>query len=216
MGNSPSITISDSFSIGYNTPIASAESAMNLGAGNHFLLARNGRGKTTLLKTLSGGLKAKSGEYAANGRLQFVNEFLEFDRELTPATVFKALVPRKRRKQAIEIAETVELDYRKPFGKLSRGNRQKTLLILAECRAAEDHAPILLLDEPFTGLDAFTQEFFLNHWSENTSNTLRLITCHPDSDEADFPSVVTISDAKLSHINPDSDLHWGALKSTLN
>lgn len=216
MGNAPSIIISDSFAIGYDTPIATAATSMNLGAGNHFLLARNGRGKTTLLKTLSGGLKAKFGEYASYGQLQFVNEFLEFDRELTPSTVFKALVAKKRRKQALEIAETVELDYRKPFGKLSRGNRQKTLLILAECRAADDRPQILLLDEPFTGLDAFTQEFFLKHWTENTSNTLRLITCHPDSDEAEFPSVVTISNAKLSHLNPDSDRHWGTLKSALN
>ena len=217
MGNAPSITISDSFAIGYNTPIASAASSIELSVGNHFLLARNGRGKTTLLKTLAGGLKAISGDFASNGRVQFVNEFLEFDRELTPTTVFKALVPKKRRKLALEMAETVELECRKPFGKLSRGNRQKTLLILAECRAAEeDQAQILLLDEPFTGLDAFTQEFFLNHWSVNTSNTLRLITCHPDSDEAEFPSVVTISNAKLSHVNPDSDCHWGALKTALN
>jgi len=141
---------------------------------------------------------------------------LEFDREITPATVFKALVPKKRRKQALEMAETVELDYRKPFGRLSRGNRQKSLLILAECRTADEQAPILLLDEPFTGLDAFTQDFFLNHWSGNTSNTLRLITCHPDSDEAEFPSVITISDAELHHLNPESDRHWGALKTALN
>lgn len=216
MESAPSITISDSFAIGYNKPIATTAASIELGVGNHFLLARNGRGKTTLLKTLSGGLKAKCGDYTSNGRLQFVNEFLEFDRELTPATVFKALVPRKRRKQALEMADAVELEYRKPFGKLSRGNRQKALLIIAECRAADEQAQILLLDEPFTGLDAFTQEFFLNHWSENTSNTLRLITCHPESDEAEFPSVVTISNAKLSHINPDTDRHWGALKTALN
>lgn len=216
MGTPPSITMSDSFAIGYNAPIAAVESSIALGAGNHFLLARNGRGKTTLLKTLSGGLKAKSGDYTLNGRLQFVNEFLEFDREISPATVFKALVPKNRRQQALDIAETIELDYRKPFGKLSRGNRQKTLLILAECRADDDQPQILLLDEPFTGLDAFTQEFFLNHWSENMSNTLRLITCHPDSDEAEFPSVITISNSMLSHMNQDSDLHWGTLKSTLN
>ncbi len=216
MENTPSITISDSFAIGYNTPIATTASSIELGVGNHFLLARNGRGKTTLLKTLAGGLKAKSGDYTTNGRLQFVNEFLEFDRELTPATVFKALVQKKHRMQAIEMADAVELEHRKPFGRLSRGNRQKALLILAECRATDQQSQILLLDEPFTGLDAFTQEFFLNHWSKKTSNTLRLITCHPDSDEAEFPSVVTISNAKLSHINPDSDRHWGALKTALN
>ena len=216
MENSPSITISDSFAIGYSKPIASASEPIEIGVGNHFLLARNGRGKTTLLKTLSGGLKAKGGNYTSKGKLQFVNEFLEFDRELTPSTIFKALIPKKRRKQAFEMAEAVELEYRKPFGKLSRGNRQKAILILAECRAAGEEPQILFLDEPFTGLDAFTQEYFLNHWSKNTSNTLRLITCHPESDEAEFPSVITISDAKLSHINPDSDRHWGSLKTSLN
>ena len=212
----PKIHLSEQFSIGYKQPLATTSDAISLGEGNHYLLARNGRGKTTLLKTLAGNLKSKGGAFEIQGKLQFVNEFLDFDRELTPASIFKALVPKKRRAEALAMAEKVELDVKKPFGHLSRGNRQKTILIMAECRTSPSIQNIMLLDEPFTGLDAFTQQFFLKHWQNDTANTLRLITCHPDSDEMQFPSVVTISDSKLTHLTNEQSHRWSSLKGQLN
>ena len=49
-----------------------------------------------------------------------------------------------------------------------------------------------------------------------STNTLRLITCHPDSDEMQFPSVVTISDEKINHLTHDQNHNWGELKTQLN
>ena len=62
-----------------------------LTGGTHFLLARNGRGKTTLLRTLAGTLKPVAGNFRAEGFIQYLPEDLRFDPEITPAMIFRML-----------------------------------------------------------------------------------------------------------------------------
>jgi len=76
MCNSPAIGITDGLSIGYQFRLAVAVGDIELGCGTHYLLARNGRGKTTLLRTLAGVIKPIIGGFACDGRCQLLSEDL--------------------------------------------------------------------------------------------------------------------------------------------
>lgn len=215
--NSPSIHIPNGLKIGYGrTEVARAAEVMDLGPGNHFLLARNGRGKTTLLRTLSRGLPTLSGSPVMNGRVQFIGEALAFDGDLPARVIFKTMLDSYACRQAMELAERIELNVVKPFGQLSKGNRQKVLLVLAEYRARPDEASIVLLDEPFTGLDAHARDTVFSVWEARTEGILRLITTHPDYDSMDLRRPVVITDGEIRLARADEGRDWGQLKRHLN
>jgi len=89
---SPTIGLPSGLSIGYHERLAEvveADGNIELGTGTHYLLARNGRGKTTLLRTLAGVLKPLGGDYSCQGRCQLLSEDLVFDRELPAKLIFK-------------------------------------------------------------------------------------------------------------------------------
>ena len=63
---SPRVELSCGLSIGYEGRLACVDGrdeGIVLEGGTHYLLARNGRGKTTLLKTLAGVLNPLGGDY---------------------------------------------------------------------------------------------------------------------------------------------------------
>ena len=122
----PSIHFESGLEIGYNSTLARFGDVVNLSSGTHFLLARNGRGKTTLLRTLAGTLKSVKGKFRVEGFVQYLPEDLRFDPEITPATVFRMLIPKARQAAALDLAARIELDLKKPYGRLSTGNRRKT------------------------------------------------------------------------------------------
>lgn len=211
----PRIHLEKDLEIGYTEPLARFVADVELGGGTHFLLARNGRGKTTLLRTLAGSLKPLGGAFRTEGALQYLPEDMRFDPEITPATIFRMLLGSKRRKQALELAERIELDVRKPFGKLSTGNRRKTTLIAAEFSVRESRGNILLLDEPFSGLDAFARAAFEEIWRDSSEEVLRLVSCHPDYDSMEMPSALLIEGQQARHLSSD-DQTWSSLKQLLN
>lgn len=215
--NPPNIQIPLDLRIGYGrTEVARAVEAMELGAGNHFLLARNGRGKTTLLRTLARSLPALAGSATMNGRVQFIGESLAFDGDLPAKVIFRTMLDSYGYRQAMELADRIELSVGKPFGKLSKGNRQKVLLVLAEYRARPDEASIVLLDEPFTGLDAHARDTVLSVWESRTQGILRLITTHPDYDSMDLRRPVVITDGEIRLARPEEGRAWGQIKRHLN
>lgn len=211
----PSIELSSGLQIGYGKPIAKLDREIRLGGGTHFLAARNGRGKTTLLRTLARTLRQVSGDFRTQGFLQYLPEDLRFDPEIPAKTIFRAMLPAGRFREAIALAEQIELDTDKPYGCLSTGNRRKTSLILAEFSVKETTGNILLLDEPFSGLDAFARQAFENLWQMSGDKVLRLVSCHPDYDDMSMPSTIVISNGKLEHLQGD-DQCWSRLKQQLN
>jgi ATPase subunit of ABC transporter with duplicated ATPase domains len=68
----PSIRLGYGLAIGYTAPLAKFEQSVELGGGTHFLLARNGRGKSTLLRTIAGSLKKLSGDFSTDGFMQYL------------------------------------------------------------------------------------------------------------------------------------------------
>lgn len=198
------------------TSLASTAHSIDLGHGRHLLLARNGRGKSTLLKTIAGILPTLDGTVECSGTVQFVDEELRFDNELKPRQIFKALFHNGERSFAMQMAERIELDVEKPYGKLSKGNRQKVGLIIAEARTRAGGAHIVLLDEPFSGLDFAARNQVDEIWSENSERIVRLVCVHPDEPTLKADSALAIRNGQLEHISVDGSLDWIETRNSLN
>lgn len=212
---SPTLQLQEGLTIGYSQPLAAATENILLDGGTHFLIARNGRGKTTLLRTLAKTLKQLHGSFEAQGKIQYLPEDLRFDPEITVTDIFKAMLSKDKRESAFKLADALELDVRKPYGKLSTGNRRKAHLIVAENSADLKSGSILLLDEPFSGLDAYAREIFENMWRESSQQVLRLVSCHPDYDSMGMPSALVIQGEEIRH-TVGHDQTWSQLKQQLN
>ena len=211
--NTPRIQIDTGLEIGYGTPLAGVGSKIQLDHGTHFLVARNGRGKTTLLRTLAGSIKPVSGHFEMHGFVQYLAENIRFDQELPTKKIFSALLPKDGIDDAFALADRTELDVTKPYGKLSTGNKRKANLIVAECSTHPD-GNILLLDEPLSGLDVFVRQTFEELWHKPTKGILRLVSCHPDYDSMEMPSSLLIEDGKICHLNEPGQ-KWSDLKGMI-
>ncbi len=196
--------------------MARAPRPIELYKGRHLLLARNGRGKTTLLKTIAGLLPTLEGEVRCEGTVQFVDEDLRFDSELKSRQIFAALFKNGQRQFALEMAERIELDVDKPYGKLSKGNRQKVGLIVAEARTRHNGPQVLLLDEPFSGLDFAAREKVDEIWRENTEGIVRLVCVHPDEPTLKAESALAIREGRLEQIPVNGVLDWMETRLSLN
>jgi ABC-type multidrug transport system ATPase subunit len=206
----PKIQLDADLEIGYGSTLAKVGTSIRLNSGTHFLVARNGRGKTTLLRTLAGSIKPVSGHFEMQGFVQYLAENIRFDQELPTRKIFSALLKKDGLEAAFELADRTELDVGKPYGKLSTGNKRKANLIVAECSTHPD-GNILLLDEPLSGLDVFVRQTFEELWHNSNNGILRLVSCHPDYDSMDMPSSLLIEDGKIRHLNACGQ-KWSNLK----
>lgn len=221
----PRIDLPNGLAIGYRatalngrkeTRLASASNEISLTPGRHLLLARNGRGKTTLLKTIAKIIPALEGAVHSEGTIQFVDEDLRFDSEMKPKQIFKALFKKPQQRFALQMADKIELDVEKPYGKLSKGNRQKVGLIVAETRTQCPGTHILLLDEPFSGLDFAAREAVDKVWSENQEEIVRLVCVHPDEPTLKADTALIIREGALEQLQVKGSLDWIETKEALS
>lgn len=207
----PSITLEAGLEIGYSSVLARLEQSLELSAGTHFLVARNGRGKTTLLRTIAKTLKPKHGGMRVCGMVQYLPEDLRFDGELLVKSILRALVKKAKLDEVLALCDEIELDTKKAYGQLSTGNRRKVSLLVSEFSVEEGNGNILLLDEPFSGLDVFARQAFERLWANTGSNVLRLVSCHPDYDSMAMPSAIMIESGSIRHLRADAQT-WSDLK----
>lgn len=158
-GQAPLGTLSGSFSAGSLTAI----------------IGENGTGKSTLLKTLAGLLTPLSGslsvDRSAGALMGYLPQLSEFDRQfplsvmdlvlmgsLPQRGMFGGLNAAWRNKASAALEAVAMAEHaRTPIGHLSGGQLQRVLF----ARLLVMDAPILLLDEPFTGVDADTTQALL-------------------------------------------------------
>lgn len=128
-------------------------------------LGRNGAGKTTTIKSLMGVFKQDSGEFIVDGkpfsRKDYKVGYLPEERgmyskisiidQLTYFGELKGMNKKEAKKSAHDWIVKLELgDYEnKTLDTLSKGNQQKIQI----AQAIIDDPDILILDEPFSGLD---------------------------------------------------------------
>jgi ABC-type Mn2+/Zn2+ transport system ATPase subunit len=154
----------DALAAGYNGEPAISGASFSLQPGERMaLLGPNGGGKTTLLRALLGELRPLAGELRVGARCATVPQTersqLDYPVSALDVAAMGALsrLPwwrrpgRRERQAATQALRRVDLGSLagETFGKLSGGQRQRVLI----ARSLVQDAQILLLDEPFSGLD---------------------------------------------------------------
>ena len=200
--------------VDYNGTVALYDASLILNAGCICgLVGMNGAGKSTFFKALMGFVRPSRGTIRINGNMvskaqreqavAYVPQTEGIDCAF-PVSVWDVVmmgrygsmnflrVPRASdRKAVVHALERVELiDLRdKPIGDLSGGQRKRTFL----ARAIAQRASVLLLDEPFTGVDVRTEKLMADLFIQfkNEGRTI-LISTHDLNHVRDFCDLVVL------------------------
>lgn len=181
---------------------------IELQAGLHLLVAPNGAGKTTLLRTLARLQPVLQGTPEILGRVHYVSDQLQMDGELSARTLFRAWFDGAALDYAIQLADRLSLNVGTQIQQLSRGNRQKVVLIVAETLAACSGPSLLLLDEPLTGMDAATRTLVTELWASSGESILRLVVLHELEAVKKADSLCTVIEGRLRHSAEQVGQSW--------
>jgi NitT/TauT family transport system ATP-binding protein len=143
----------------------------------------SGRGKTTLLNILSGVVKPDEGDISDFDDLA-VSEVFQEDRlqeALSPIRNVQIACRTGVEKESIirELSIILPEDcLKKPVKELSGGMKRRTAI----CRAVMAQSDILIMDEPFTGLDKKSKLKTIEYVKENRKSRLLIVATHNEED----------------------------------
>lgn len=172
--SSPTMISATSASKWFGSVVGVSDVSFEIGAGVTALLGPNGAGKSTLLRMLAGLARPSSGSVTILGRNPRTDVTISRSVGLVPQNegMFENLTPLEfvalsARLQHLEepahraatALEVVELDPRdqRQLGSYSKGMRQRVKL----AQALVHEPPVLLLDEPLTGLDPHQRQVMI-------------------------------------------------------
>lgn len=214
----------DHLTVSYGHVPALLDVSLQVPAGSLVgIIGPNGSGKSTLIKTILGFLRPDVGQVRifgqpadkATGRVAYVPQRGAVDWDF-PVTVREvALMGRyghvpwwrdfgpedlRRADEALEMVRMAPFADRQ-IGKLSGGQQQRVFM----ARALAQGADILLLDEPFAGVDAATERAILDVLDRTRSSGHTLMVVHHDLATAAeyFDSLVLIKQRLYAHGPPD-------------
>ncbi|CUN48537.1 ATP-binding cassette domain-containing protein [Clostridium perfringens] len=171
------------------------------------LLGLNGVGKSTLLKIIMGLVKQDEGEVLFNGEklnyktyenIAFVPDVLNTygDMKIKDAFEYMSMMYEKwDMDKAYEMLKDFKLTDDLKINKLSKGNIARVKLILGFAR----HPEYLLLDEPFSGIDIFTREKFIESLISYMDNDIGILLTTHELKEVEniVDKVVFLSDGNI-------------------
>ncbi|HFD0314211.1 ABC transporter ATP-binding protein [Serratia marcescens] len=182
----------------------------------------NGAGKSTLLKTLAGLLPPMSGSLNFSGgkppRRAYLPQQAEQDRQFPiavsdlvamgcwPQSGMFGGMNKRAASQVNEALASVGMSalVRNPVGELSGGQLQRVLF----ARLLVQQAPLILLDEPFTGIDSATTQILLQAIAQlHRQGKTVIAVLHDMSMVAEhFPQALLLTPQAC---------HWGAAEQVL-
>jgi ABC-2 type transport system ATP-binding protein len=177
------------------------------------LLGENGAGKTTLIKILANLCKADKGSVQIGGKevsssthnevsyLLESNNLYDWMRVKHAMHYYEDMFSDFNKEKALAICDQLHIDTNEYISKLSKGNKEKVLLMLAISRKV----PLYLFDEPVAGLDPKVKksmiQIILNNMDENATV---LISSHLLKDlEGIFDEIFILHKHKINSISAD-------------
>ncbi|QAV83432.1 ABC transporter ATP-binding protein [Bacillus subtilis] len=155
----------------YGRHTAVNDVSITLSSGRIYgLIGPNGSGKSTTLKMMAGLLFPTSG-FVKVDEEQVTREMVRQTAYLTELDMFyphftvkdmvnfyQSQFPDFQTEQAYKLLNEMQLNPEKKIKKLSKGNRGRLKIVLALARRAD----VILLDEPFSGLDPMVRDSIVN------------------------------------------------------
>lgn len=163
------------------------------------LVGANGCGKSTFLRTLCGILPLLSGKVLVK-RSVFLPDEIMFSQKMSVRLLMKSLFSDSA--EVLKLAELLLVDIGQQCHALSKGNKQKVRVLIAEKFAKKVNASLLCLDEPLSGIDYETKSVLNKMWSKEIdtqffSNAHRIVSGHtenaPHSDQTVVVALGTLS-----------------------
>jgi ABC-type Mn2+/Zn2+ transport system ATPase subunit len=189
------------------------------------VLGPNGGGKTTLFRVLLGELAPLAGTLQRPARFGVVPQTersrLDFPVSALDVALMGSLstlawwrrpgrAERRGAARALDAVGLAELAGA-TFGDLSGGQRQRVLV----ARAIVQDAPVILLDEPFTGLDARSAERLEGLLSELTGQGRGVMIATHDVDQArGWDRVLCLNRRQVAFGPPETTLDRAVLEAT--
>ncbi|GGB01061.1 ABC transporter ATP-binding protein [Macrococcus hajekii] len=183
----------------------------------HGLLGSNGAGKTTFLKLLAGIYRPDSGEILYDGEVIYENPaakehmifmpdipyFFNYSNLIEMAGFYKETYPKFSTARFKQLVKLLQLNPKQRFNRMSKGMKRQAAFILSlSC-----YPDVLLLDEPFDGLDPVVRHTIKNLLIQDVSNHQMsiLVSSHNLREMEDFCDSISIMHEGAMLINRELD-----------